>query len=118
MVDDQGVIFFTDSGDFGETSLSKPEGSVFCISGKERVLTPLLYKCLVHPAGIAVHGADKQQVVYVAEQGRNRILRGVQYPTKGVWNVSVFHQFAGGVGPAGVCVDEDGNVYVARADFG
>lgn len=117
VVDDDGVIFFTDSGSFGETSLSNPTGSVFSISGKERVLQPLLYQCLGHPSDLAVYGSGKSQVVYVAETSRNRLLRGVQYP-KGVFHMSVFHQFSGGVGPTGVCCDENGNIFVARADFG
>jgi len=117
VVDQEGVIFFSDSGAFGETSLSNPTGSLFSISGKERVLQPLLHKCLANPCGVAVYGTGKQQVVYVVEQGRNRVLRAVQYP-EGVFHASVFYQFSGGVGPAGVCCDSNGNVYVARADFG
>jgi aspartate beta-hydroxylase len=116
-IDEEGVIFFTDSGAFGETSLSNPTGSLFSISGNERVLSPLLHQCLAHPSGVAVHGTGKEQVVYVAETARNRILRGVQM-VNGVFHMAVFYQFSGGVGPTGISTDEAGNLYVVRADYG
>ena len=47
---------------------------------------------------------------------RNRVLRAVQRPV-GVWHVSVFYQFSGGVGPIACGTDSNGNVYVARQDF-
>ncbi|CAK4706937.1 unnamed protein product [Aphanomyces euteiches] len=51
-----GVLYFTDSGPFGETTLAEPRGSVFCIAPSPsggQVLKPLALECLAHPCGIA-----------------------------------------------------------------
>ena len=53
---------------------------------------------------------------YVAELLANRILRFAARPA-GVYHQSVFHQFAGRMGPSALAIDEDGNLYVARYDF-
>ena len=39
--DGEGNLFFTDSGPFGETSLEKPKGSVFCVEVADQLLKPL-----------------------------------------------------------------------------
>lgn len=112
--DDDDNIYFCDSGSEGDSNLGSPRGTVYAISGTERLLVPLI-SGLAHPSGVAVVGAGRAQVVYVAELYANRILRGVQRPA-GVFHFSVFHAFSGGMGPAGVAVDPDGNVLVAHKD--
>jgi len=114
--DDQSNVFFTDSGPLGETSLSNPKGSVFCVDGPQQLLRPLAYECLAHPCGITLSG--DQQTLFVAETMANRVLRFAQSPP-GSFHMSVFHQFSGRLGPTAVACDGNtGNLYVAHSDFG
>ena len=108
-----GSLFFTDSGPLGETTLQNPNGSCFCISQSygEQILKPLALNCLAHPSGIAM-SADGN-ALYVAETFKNRVLRFVQHP-KGIWQLSVYHQFSGRLGPMGLACGGDGTLYVAR----
>lgn len=114
------TVYFTDSGHFGETTLQHPRGSIFAIHGETQVLHPIAYECLAHPCGLAVGVAPAHDPslapLYVVEMLRNRVLRCVQHP-KGVYHVSVFHQFSGGVGPSAIACDQNGNIYVSRFDF-
>lgn len=108
------MIYFTDSGPFGETSLQNAEGSVFAINTMTQLLIPLSVKSLACPYGIALSPDDS--TVYVCETAANRILRFVQHPA-GVYHCSVFHQFSGRFGPTAVCVSDAGDIYVAHYDF-
>ncbi len=119
-VDSAQTVYFTDSGHIGSTSLQNASGSVFAITGSSQVLQPLAFECLAHPCGVALAPPPPHDPtlapVYVAEMMRNRVLRFVQSP-KGVYHCSVFHQFAGGVGPSGVACDAAGHVFVARFEY-
>merc|ERR1711934_180072 len=113
--DDKSNVYFTDSGPLGESTLSKPSGSVYVVDGPQQLLRPLAHGCLAHPCGLAL--SPDQQVVYVAETLANRVLRFVQSPP-GVHHMSVFHQFSGMLGPTALaCDSKTGNLYVARFDF-
>lgn len=106
---------FTDSGPLGETTLEKPRGSVYCISPNPsggQVLRPLALECLAHPWGIAA----SSDAVFVAETMRNRVLRLRARPNN-AFHVSVFHQFAGGMGPSCAACDINGSLYVGHYDF-
>ncbi|EKX52170.1 hypothetical protein GUITHDRAFT_102072 [Guillardia theta CCMP2712] len=109
--DSNGTLFFTDSGPMGDTSLSNPKGSVFCVSSEDQLLKPLAVNCLAHPSGIAV--SPDGSCVYVAETMANRILRFIRRPT-GVYMCSVFHTFSGGFGPTSLACDSKSNLYVCR----
>lgn len=113
--DSAGSMYFTDSGPLGETTLGDPKGSLFVV-GPDELLRPVVHESLAHPSGVAVAPGDK--AVYVAETLANRILRIVQAPA-GVHHVSVFHQFAGRLGPVAVACDAQrgGCLYVAHFDF-
>ncbi|TYZ60007.1 hypothetical protein PybrP1_002198 [[Pythium] brassicae (nom. inval.)] len=116
--DDDDTLYFTDSGPLGETTLEKPRGSVFSISTSPsggQILRPLALKCLAHPCGVATTLADPT-VLFVAEMMQNRVLRLSQRPG-GAHHVSVFHQFAGGMGPSCVACDASGSVFVGHYDF-
>ena len=112
--DKDGTLFFTDSGPMGDTSLSRPEGSVFCVKLEDQLLKPLALECLAYPSGIAV-SADGC-LIYVAETMANRILRFVRRPT-GVYYSSVFYTFNGSFGPSALACDAESRLFVARFEF-
>ena len=114
-VDKTGSVFFTDSGPVGETGLSSPTGSVFCIVNSPsggQMLKPISLGNLAYPAGVAVDG----KFIYVAEMMANRIIRYYEKP-EGVYHGSVFYQFSGGVGPSCICCDALGNIYVGHYEI-
>lgn len=78
--DNNGTLFFTDSGPMGDTSLANPKGSVYCVSHEDQLLKPLALECLAHPSGIAA--SPDGSVVYVAETMANRILRSDSAPIR------------------------------------
>jgi len=113
--DDQSNVFFTDSGPIGETTLSNPRGSVFCVDGPQQLLRPLAYECLAHPCGIGLSRDNK--TLYVAETMANRVLRFAQSPP-GSFHMSTFFQLSGRLGPTALAVDpKSGNIYVGHSDF-
>ncbi|KAL9650975.1 hypothetical protein ABK040_015078 [Willaertia magna] len=112
-IDSQGTIYFTDSGPLGETSLENPKGSVYCLHN-DGVLTHLAYECLCYPSGVAVSPLN-EDVIYVAETMKNRILRFVM--VNGAFYSSVFCQFSGSLGPISICCDDRGNLYVGVYEF-
>jgi len=109
-----GMLYFTDSGPFGETSLQNPRGSVFAISPSTQLLIPLCLNTLAHPCGLALSPDEKN--IYVAETAMNRILRFTQHPLQ-VFHCSVFHQLSGRFGPTALAVSAAGDLYVAHFDF-
>lgn len=115
--DKKGNLYFTDSGGLGDTSLCRPRGSVFVIEGgpSGTLLKPLALECLACPSGLAV---ANDNVVYVCETLRNRVLRFVRSDS-GAWVPSVWRQFSGLLGPVGVACKQlkDGGhcVVVARS---
>jgi len=110
-----GDIYFTDSGTFGETGLHSATGSLFTISNSPsgQILKPISLGNLAYPAGIAVSADGK--FIYIAEMMTNRVLRFFQQPT-GVFHGSVFYQLSGAVGPSCLAIDAAGNVYVGQYD--
>lgn len=112
--DNNGTLFFTDSGPMGDTSLANPKGSVFCVSHEDQLLKPLALHCLAHPSGIVT--SQDGSFVFVAETMANRVLRFVKRPN-GVFHCSVYHQFSGGFGPTALACDNQNRLYVARFDF-
>eukprot|EP00435_Cladocopium_sp_Y103_P019119 s2604_g4.t1 len=109
-----GMLYFTDSGPLGETSLQNPRGSVFAISPSTQLLIPLCLNTLAHPCGVALSPDEKN--IYVAETAMNRILRFTQHPPQ-VFHCSVFCQLSGRFGPTALAVSAAGDLYVAHFDF-
>jgi len=109
-----GMLYFTDSGPFGETSLQNPRGSVFGINPSTQLLIPLCLGTLAHPCGLALSPDEKN--IYVCEKAMNRVLRLSQHPP-GVFHCSVFHQLSGRFGPTAITVGKAGEIYVAHYDF-
>jgi len=84
------MLFFTDSGPMGESSLDNPKGSIFAIDLGVSMLKPILVNRLAHPSGIALN--LDESIIYVAETYKNRVLWIVIHKD-GVYYTSVFHQF-------------------------
>jgi len=110
IIDNKGRKYFTDSGPVGCTSLQSPKGSIFCI-GSDGILKPLAYQCLAQPTGLCL--SIDQKCLYVCEMLKNRIIRFVEI-ANGIFIYSVFFRFNGAVGPTGIDVDFEGNVYICR----
>jgi sugar lactone lactonase YvrE len=120
-VSPSGSMFFCDGGPIGDTSISRPKGSVFVVDGdsKNQFLRPLAHECLAGPSGICV--SPNEKAVFVCETLQNRLLRFVARPG-GTWHCSVFSTFSGGVGPVAVTCRASGDndeyeIFVARMDF-
>ena len=111
---DENIIYFSDAGYFGTTSLNRPKGSLFTIELESRITKPILLDCLAYPADIVYDQLN--QILYVAETFTNRVLRIVQNPP-GQYHSSTFYQFSGRVGPTALCLDDTGNLFVARFEF-
>jgi len=109
-----GMLYFTDSGPLGETSLQNPRGSVFAISPATQLLIPLVLNSLAHPCGVALSPDEKN--IYVCETSMNRILRLTQSPPQ-VYHTSVFVQLSGRFGPTAIAVSSEGMIFVAHFDF-
>lgn len=128
-----GDIVFSDPGPAGETSIASSRGSVYfakagdlaeaaagaaagggALSSSGKTL-PVAGSCLAYPSGVALHPGES--AMYVCEQSANRLLRFTQRPA-GVYHGTVFHQFAGRLGPAAVVCDHTrgGLLYVARPE--
>lgn len=116
IVSSGNMIYFTDSGPLGESTIERPKGSVYCIerdANHGQLLKILASKCLAHPCGICVDGLH----IYVAEMLANRILRFTRRPN-GAHLMSVLHHFSGRLGPSAIACDTDtGLLYVARFEF-
>jgi sugar lactone lactonase YvrE len=82
------LLFFTDSGPLGETSLESPNGSIFAIDLSVSMLKPVIFSKLAHPCGLALN--PQENCLFVAETLKNRILRIVIH-SSGVYHTSVFH---------------------------
>jgi gluconolactonase len=79
---------------------------------------PVIFaSCIAYPNGIALSPDD--QNVYVAEFGENRVLMIPSHDSKDRFGISyVFARMQGGIGPYGLTVDTDGNVYNAQHGAG
>ena len=108
------ALIFSDCGLSGMTSLNEGKGSVFLYDFENDLLRPLLLNCLAGPVDICYD--DTNDILYVAELYKNRVLRLVQNPI-GVFHCSVFHQFSGRFGPNALAIDRIGNLYVSRYEF-
>ncbi|KAF4664465.1 hypothetical protein FOZ61_000772 [Perkinsus olseni] len=136
-----GFIFFTDSGGSiavelssqsrsapgpcGESSLSRPLGSVFAIGPTTGMLLPLAVRSLAYPTGLAVTQRQRcpnstaATVLYAAETMNNRVLRFVESPAgSGCYHASVFHQLSGRLGPVALAVSAAGHLFIAHNDIG
>lgn len=111
--DNNGGLYFTEP--MG-SSATHPKGRVFYLPpGKSE---PVLFsENIAYPNGIAI-SADGQRV-YISEFDKNQVL---SVPSLSAANSPetpfVFARFEGGIGPDGMTVDTEGNLYVAHFQAG
>ncbi|PYF08471.1 SMP-30/gluconolactonase/LRE family protein [Ureibacillus chungkukjangi] len=111
--DEKGGIYFTEP--MG-SSATHPTGRVFYLppNSKEAVL---FSENIAYPNGIAL-SADGQRV-YISEFNKNQILSVPSLSAADARETPfVFARFEGGIGPDGLTVDAEGNLYVAHFQAG
>lgn len=111
--DRDGGIYFTDPGN---SSLLSPNGAVYHVSSEpEREITRVVNN-LAFPNGIALSAS--QDTLYISETGTQRIL-AVTLASPGVardgFTITTLN---GGLGPDGLALDSDGNLYIAHFNAG
>ncbi|MEH7096974.1 SMP-30/gluconolactonase/LRE family protein [Neobacillus vireti] len=111
--DQAGGLYFTEP--IGSNALD-PVGKVYYLPpGKNEAV--LFADHIAYPNGVAI-SADGQRV-YTSEFGKNRV---VSVPSKTAAaspeSPFIFGQYEGGIGPDGLAVDAEGNLYVAHFQAG
>ena len=105
------MLFFSDSGPFGETSNENckvylyhhfvSKGSVYMYDIDNQQTKALALNCLAYPSGL-VMGLDEKSL-YVCETCKNRVIRFVLTNQGGCF-FSVLYQFSGRFGPTAIAV--------------
>ena len=108
------MLYFSDSGQIGETNLSNTKGSLFVVDLELNVLKSILHECLASPQGLCL--SKDESKIYLCETCNNRILRLLQNPG-GVYHCSSFYQFSGRFGPTAIAMHNSGALFIARFDF-
>lgn len=106
-----GTMYFTDQG---STGLHDPTGRVYRLSPDGKL--DLLIGGLLGPNGLVLNREETE--LYVAATRGNSILRIPLTPDGGVTKAGVFIQLSGGIGPDGMTIDRDGNLFVAHIGLG
>lgn len=111
--DQNGGLYFTEP--MGSQAL-KPVGKVYYLPPGEK--EPVLFADnIAYPNGIAI-SADGNRV-YISEFDKNQVLSVPSITAEASPETPfVFAQFEGGIGPDGLAVDAEGNVYVAHFQAG
>ncbi|MFJ7724764.1 SMP-30/gluconolactonase/LRE family protein [Neobacillus sp. NPDC097160] len=111
--DESGGLYFTEP--MG-SSATKPIGRVFYLPPGSSE-PQLFQENIAYPNGIAISG-DGQRV-YISDFATNRIISVPSKNAKDSREVAfVFGQFEGGIGPDGLAVDSEGNLYLAHFQAG
>ena len=111
--DESGGLYFTEP--MG-SSATHPVGRVFYLPANSKE-PELFAENIAYPNGVAI-SADGQRV-YISEFDKNRVLSVPSKKAKESPETPfVFGQFEGGIGPDGLAVDAEGNLYVAHFQAG
>ena len=108
--DEKGGLYFTDAA--GSSAL-EPIGRVFYLPSGPDAKVELFADKLAYPNGIAL--SSNGQRVYIAEFDKKRVIsKPSKNAKKSPETAFVFCRLEGGIGPDGMTVDSDGNLYVAE----
>ena len=110
VIDSEGAIYFTEP--YGSDA-NRPTGRVFRLSADRESVT-LVGDTFAFPNGVAL--SPDERTLYVAEYGANKIT-ALPLAAGAVDPSGIPYTFAymeGGIGPDGMIVDSDGNLYVAH----
>ena len=108
--DEKGGLYFTDAA--GSSAL-EPIGRVFYLPPGPGAKVELFADNLAYPNGIAL--SSNGQRVYIAEFDKKRIIsKPSKNAKKSPETAFVFCRLEGGIGPDGMAVDSEGNLYVAE----
>ncbi|WP_428911745.1 SMP-30/gluconolactonase/LRE family protein [Niallia sp. Krafla_26] len=111
--DESGGLYFTEP--MG-SSATHPVGRVFYLPDGSKE-PELFAENIAYPNGVAI-SADGQRV-YISEFDKNRVLSIPSRDAKESPETPfVFGSFEGGIGPDGLAVDAEGNLYVAHFQAG
>lgn len=112
--DNQGGLYFTEPHG---SSATNPIGRVFYLPPGKDAKAQVFEENIAYPNGVAV--SPDGQHVYISEYDKNRIIAAPAVGTKDIYDTSyVFAEFEGGIGPDGLAVDNEGNVYAAHYKAG
>ncbi|MRG84855.1 SMP-30/gluconolactonase/LRE family protein [Salinibacillus xinjiangensis] len=112
--DDKGGIYFTEPHG---SSATKPNGRVFYLPPGKDTKLQLFQDNIAYPNGVAI--SPDGQHVYIAEYDKNQIIAAPSVHTDDIYDTPyVFARFEGGIGPDGLAVDNEGNLYVAHYKAG
>jgi gluconolactonase len=112
--DSEGGYYFTEP--YGSSALNK-SGNVYYVAPEEDSLPQLFQSGIAYPNGVAV-SADGQRV-YISEFAENRVLSVPSKLSNNAFEIPfVFARLEGGVGPDGLLVDAEGNLYAAHFQAG
>jgi sugar lactone lactonase YvrE len=111
--DNKGGLYITES--YGSSAMNS-SGRVFYLPPDKGAKLQLFQENMAFPNGIAV-SADGN-FVYIAEWAKNRIIAVPAVNGNIRWITYVFCRFEGGIGPDGLAVDAEGNVYAAHFHAG
>jgi gluconolactonase len=116
IIDKEGGIYFTDP--WGTSPLN-PRGGVYYVSPEPEKNITRIADNLAFPNGICLSPDEK--TLYINDFDNQRVL-AVPLVSPGMLNVGFAHVFggtlAGGWGPDGEAVDQNGNLYVAHYGAG
>lgn len=109
-----GDLYFSDAGQSG---LHQPDGAVYCLKAEAGEFGALqqLIRDIAYPAGMVL--SNDGGTLFVAATHDNAVWR-LPLIGGGTTRVSRFIQLSGGVGPMGLALDHDDNLYVAHSGLG
>lgn len=114
VIDSQGGMYFSEP--YGSNALNKV-GKVYYLGPDEGAVPEVFAEGLAFPNGLAISANGLR--VYIAEYGQNRV---ISVPSKLETNIHetpfVFARMVGGIGPDGMTVDSEGNLYAAHFQAG
>ncbi len=107
----KGDLYFTDPVG---SSLQTPVGRIYHMAPDRKVA--LFAAGFAFPKGIALSRGDK--ALYVAESGRNRIVKFTLNPDGSAGAMTELLKIPGDGTPDGIRLDQSGNLYVAQSGVG